>query len=112
MNKFNVIFLDPAKVFLDKMDEKARKKVLYNIWKSKLTNDPEIFSKLIAEIWEFRIKFMNKEIRLLAFWDKTRKNKTLVIATHGFHKKSRKTPKKEIDRAISLMNEYFETNKL
>jgi len=31
-----------------------------------------------------------------------------VIATHGFQKKSQKTPKKEIERALNLRNQYFE----
>ena len=34
---------------------------------------------------------------------------TLVIATHGFIKKTQKTPQKEIDKAIKIRNTYFET---
>ena len=30
-----------------------------------------------------------------------------VIATHGFTKKTQKTPQKEIDRAEQLRKEYF-----
>lgn len=30
-----------------------------------------------------------------------------VIATHGFAKKTQKTPQKEIDRAEQLRKEYF-----
>ena len=33
--------------------------------------------------------------------------KSLVIATHGFTKKTQKTPQKEIDRAEQLRKEYF-----
>jgi len=107
MNSFIVIFLDQAKLFLDHMEDKARRKVLYNIWKSKMTNNQKLFSKLTSDIWEFRTKYLTNEIRFLAFWDKKGHNDILVAATHGFYKKSRKTPKKEIDKAMTIRNEYF-----
>ncbi|MCA1758996.1 MAG: type II toxin-antitoxin system RelE/ParE family toxin [Bacteroidales bacterium] len=107
MIKFKAIFLESAKEFLDSLDEKAREKVLYNIWKAREVNDPELFKKLLDEIWEFRTKYSGKEIRLLAFWDKDESTNTLVIATHGFLKKQQKTPKNEIERAKQLRNDYF-----
>jgi len=33
--------------------------------------------------------------------------KNLVVLTSGFQKKSQKTPKKEINRAIKIKEEYF-----
>jgi phage-related protein len=108
MIKYEVIFLEPAKGFLDDLDEKSREKVLFNIWKSRETNDPELFKKLTGDIWEFRTRFNNKKIRILAFWDKKGSKQTLVIATHGFIKKTKKTPSKEIDKAIQLRKEYME----
>ena len=47
--------------------------------------------------------------RLLAFWDKN--TKSLIVATHGFNKKTQKTPKAEIEHAIKIMNEYYSNNK-
>jgi phage-related protein len=108
MIKYEVRFLEPAKGFLDDLDAKSREKVLFNIWKSRETNDPELFKKLSGDIWEFRTRFKSKQIRLLAFWDKTGSKETLVIATHGFIKKSQKTPIKEIEKAIQLRREYLE----
>ena len=55
--KFRVVFLEEAKQFLDSLDAKSREKVLYNIWKSRSKNDPELFKKLDNEIWEFRTKY-------------------------------------------------------
>lgn len=107
MIKYSIIFLEFAKEFLDKLDFKTREKVFFNIWKSREVNDPELFKKLTGEIWEFRTKFLTKQIRLLAFWDKEDSTETLVIATHGFVKKSKKTPKNEIDRAEQIRKEYF-----
>jgi phage-related protein len=107
MIKYAIIFLGWAKEFLDNLDEKTRKKVIYNIWKSRNVNDPELFKKLDGNIWEFRTKYMTKQIRLLAFWDKTEKEETLVVATHGFIKKIQKTPKSEIEKAEKIRKQYF-----
>ena len=91
MIKFEVLFLEPAKVFLDDLDEKSREKVLFNIRKSREINDPELFKKLSQDIWEFRTLFKNQKIRLLAFWDTIEGKRTIVIATHGFIRKTQKT---------------------
>lgn len=53
---------------------------------------------------------MRKQIRLLAFWDKTDVNETLVLATHGFIKKVDKVPANEIERAKAIRTKYFEIN--
>ena len=107
MIKYNVRFLEPAKDFMDSLDSKTRKKVLFNIWKSRETNDPELFKKLSGEIWEFRTQFKSKQIRLFAFWNKSNDKPTLVIATHGLIKKTQKTQKKEIERAEQLRKDYL-----
>jgi len=107
MIKYEVRFMEPAKDFLDSLDDKSREKILFNIWKSRETNDPELFKKLTGDIWEFRTRFKSKQFRLLAFWDKSGGKETLVITTHGFVKKTQKTPKKEIEKAEQLRKEYL-----
>lgn len=91
--KFRVDFLEEAKQFLDELDEKARNKIVYNIWKTRSTNDKELFKKLQDEIWEFRTKYNKTYYRLFAFWDKTDKINTVVISTHGLIKKPTKSRK-------------------
>lgn len=105
--KFKVKFLEDAKHFLDELDEKARAKIIYNIWKARSTNDKELFKKLQDEIWEFRTKYNKTYYRLLAFWDKTDKSDTVVISTNGLIKKTDKIPKNEIERAENLRETYF-----
>ena len=110
--KFRIDFLEEAKEFLDKLDEKARQKIIYNIWKSRSTNDKELFKKLQDEIWEFRTKYNKFYYRLFAFWDKTDKEDTLVISTHGLIKKTDKIPQSELERAERWRERYFnEKNK-
>lgn len=111
MEKFQVEFLKEVFEFLDKLDEKARDKILFNIDKAKVKDDNKLFKKLNSNIWEFRTWFNKKQYRLFAFWDKTNKKVTVVIATHGIVKKTQKTPKKEIEKATELMNKYFNDKK-
>lgn len=107
MRFFETRFLEEADKFISQLDSKTIKKILYNIDLAEQTNDPKYFKKLQQDIWEFRTKFAGLQIRLLAFWDKTNKKKTLVIATHGFIKKVDKVPPNEIDRALKLRTKYF-----
>ena len=108
--KFEVVFLDDAMEFLEKVDSKARKKIIYNITKSSYDNDPKLFKKLTKSIWEFRTLYGKKQYRLLAFWDKRNKVNTLVVGTHGFIKKTQKAPKSELKRAEDLMDNYFDND--
>ena len=105
--KFRVIFLDEAKEFLDGLDEKTRNKIIYNVWKSRSFNNNELFKKLQDEIWEFRTLYNKSYYRLFAFWDKSEKDETIVISTHGIIKKTGKIPKSEIEKAERLMEQYF-----
>ncbi|WP_315192253.1 type II toxin-antitoxin system RelE/ParE family toxin [Capnocytophaga sputigena] len=108
MQYFKTIFLEDVEDFLDSLDFKSQKKVVYNVRMAEQTNDPELFKKLNNDIWEFRTKYLGKQIRLLAFWDKTNDTETLVLSTSGFIKKTQKTPKNEIDRAERIRKQYFE----
>jgi phage-related protein len=108
---FQTIFLAEADEFVASLELKLARKILYNIDLAEQSNDSSLFKKLQKDIWEFRTLYGGKQIRLLAFWDKTDKQKTLVIATHGFIKKVDKVPSSEIDRAVKLRVNYFK-NKL
>ena len=108
MAKFKVIFLTEAREFLLELDEKSRVKIIFNIDKSKIKNDKELFKKLKGEIWEFRTLYNKTYYRIFAFWDKTEKVETLVLATHGIIKKTGKTPEKEIEKTENIRLKYFE----
>jgi phage-related protein len=117
MDKFKVLFLTEAREFLLELDEKSREKIIFNIDKSKIKNDTELFKKLKGEIWEFRTLYNKTYFRIFAFWDKTEKidssyseqaKQTLVLATHGIIKKTAKTPEKEIEKAENIRLRYFE----
>ncbi len=105
--KFEVELLDEAFNFLKKIEMKPRKKVLQNMNRTKFRNDPKLFKKLDGEIWEFRTLYAGLQYRLLAFWDKSNKQETLVFATHGFIKKKSKVDKREVNRAENIRQLYF-----
>lgn len=108
MNSFKTLFLESADEFIGTLDTKTYKKLFQNIRIAEQTTNPKFFKKLNRDIWEFRVRISNKQIRLLAFWDKRTKEHTLVIATNGFTKKTQKTPKKEIKKAEQIMKQYLE----
>lgn len=111
MKYFETRFLEEADDSISKLDPRTIKKIFSNIDLAEQTNDPKLLKKLQNDIWEFRTKFAGLQIRPLAFWDKTDNKETLVIATHGFIKKVDKVPKNEIDRAVRLMDNYFNNKK-
>ncbi|MBQ5452639.1 MAG: type II toxin-antitoxin system RelE/ParE family toxin [Bacteroidales bacterium] len=107
---FEVVYMEDASEFLKNLPEQPRKKIYYNI--SKVAGgikDSELFKKLDGadDFWEFRTLYNGLQYRLLAFWDK--KSKRLVVATHGFVKKTWKVSAKEIAKAEALRKEYYES---
>ena len=58
-------------------------------------------------LYEARIQLGTDIWRVFCFFDKGK----LVILLNGFQKKTQKTPKNEIEKAIILMKEYYESRK-
>ena len=109
-NQFEVVYMDEVRVFLESLPLQAKKKILYNIGKVKGgLSDSDLFKKLDggSNLWEFRTLYNGLQYRLLAFWDE--QEKRLVVATHGFVKKTWKVPEKEIARAMALRKKYYES---
>ena len=71
---------------------------------------PTTYLKLISGtngLYEARIQLGTDIWRVFCFFDKGK----LVILLNGFKKKTQKTPKNEIEKAIILMKEYYESRK-
>lgn len=104
--KLKIVLLDEAMDFIRSLPEKAQKKIVYNINRVKSGElDKELFEKLSDTIWELRTIYNNVKYRLLAFWDT--EIRSLVVVTHGFTKKTQKTPPKEIAKAEAIRKEYL-----
>ncbi len=98
----------PIQDFLDSLSGKAAQKVT---WVLKLIEDLDIvpssyLKKLTGteEIWECRIKFGSNAYRIFCFFVEN----SVVVLTHGFTKKSQKTPKTEIERAEAYKKDFLE----
>jgi phage-related protein len=65
---------------------------------------PEHYLKHLHNgLFEMRVQLGSDIFRVFCFFDSGK----LVILLGGFQKKTQKTPKKELERAMSLMKEYF-----
>lgn len=65
--KFKVELMSEVDEFLTKLNDKARKKIIYNIRKAQAVNDSELFKKLKDNVWEFRTLHSKTYYRLFAF---------------------------------------------
>lgn len=111
MEFFDIDFLPEALEFLYKIPVKAKEKILFNMAMARSKKDPKLFKPLQDDIWYFRTQYFGNHYRIFAFWNKTERTNTLVIATHGIIKKSDKPEKSEILKAKSIKDKYFESKK-
>lgn len=68
---------------------------------------PQNYLKYLAGtdgLYEARVQLASNIWRVFCFFDEGK----LVILLNGFQKKTQKTPKKEIEKALQLMAEYYE----
>jgi len=97
----------PVSEFLDSLPDKVFQKIAWVLRLiSELDQIPSQFFKKLPgtdDIWECRIEYSSNNYRLLGFFY----NGSLIIFTHGFLKKTKRTPKKEIERAEECKQNYF-----
>ncbi len=67
---------------------------------------PEKYFKHIegTDLYKIRVSSGNNIFRIFCFFDKGK----LAIVLNGFQKKTQKTPKKEIEKALKLQNQYYD----
>lgn len=97
-------FIDFVKSLPEKLQDKIMKSILC------VETQQMVPAKYLKHIegtqglYEIRAQFSSDIVRVFCFFD----GEKLVILLSGFQKKTQKTPKGEIDRALKLMNEYFD----
>ena len=92
--------------FFDKQNKKVEAKI---VWTFDLVEDlqivPETYLKHIENtngLYEIRVQHASNIFRIFCFFDQGQ----LVVIANGFQKKTQKTPKKEIDMALTIKAEY------
>ena len=97
--------------FYQDQNEKVKGKIQYVLELIKqVERVPEKFLKHLTGtdgLYEIRVEYQSNIYRIFCCFDKGK----LVILFNGFQKKTQKTPKKEIERAVKLMKAYFEQKK-
>jgi phage-related protein len=58
-------------------------------------------------LYEIRVEVGGNIYRIFSFFDKG----NLVVLGNAFQKKTRKTPKQELEKALKIMEEYQNENK-
>lgn len=101
-----VFYKDYFQDFFDKQTKKVKAKI---VWTFDLVEDlqrvPETYLKYLENtdgLYEIRVQLGSDIFRIFCFFDKGQ----LVVLANGFRKKSQKTPKKEIEFAIKIKEEY------
>ncbi|TDG34810.1 type II toxin-antitoxin system RelE/ParE family toxin [Pedobacter changchengzhani] len=95
-------FLD----FYEDQNDKVQAKIEWILNLIKVTPKvPEKFFKHMQGtkgLYEIRVEVGSNIYRIFSFFDKG----NLVVLGNGFQKKSQKTPKQEIEKALKIMEEY------
>ena len=92
--------------FFVKQRDKVKAKI---VWTFDLVEDlekvPETYLKHIENtegLFEIRVQQGSDIFRIFCFFDEGQ----LIVLANGFQKKTQKTPKKEIDKALKIKKEY------
>jgi phage-related protein len=97
--------------FYEGLDIKVKQKIQYVFELIKQVDRvPEKFlAPMIGYdgLYEIRIEFQSNIYRVFCCFDQGR----LVVLFNGFQKKTQKTPKNEIDKAMRLKDDYFKLKK-
>jgi len=92
--------------FFIKQRNKVKDKIIWTFdLIEELARVPETYLKHIETtdgLYEIRVQMGSDIFRIFCFFD----NEKLIVLANGFHKKTQKTPKQEIDKAIKIKKEY------
>ncbi len=105
-----VFYKDYFQEFFIKQRGKVKDKIIWTFdLIQELQRVPETYLKHIENtdgLYEIRVQLGNDIFRIFCFFDQGQ----LVVLANGFQKKTQKTPKQEIEKALKIKEEY-ENNK-
>lgn len=97
--------------FLSKQRQKVKEKIA---WTFLLIEEVQQISEIYLKhlegtdgLYEIRIQFASDIFRIFCFFDEGK----LIVLANGFQKKTQKTPKQEITKALKIKEEYYESKK-
>jgi phage-related protein len=106
-----ITYKDYFENFFVKQRQKVKDKI---IWTFDLIEEidrvPETYLKHMDDtdgLFEIRVQLASDIFRIFCFFDEGK----LIVLTNGFQKKTQKTPKKEIEKALKIKKEYEDEKK-
>jgi len=111
--KYRIIitYKDYFEDFLTGQREKVKEKIFWTfLLIEEVQHVPETYLKHLEGtdgLYEIRIQFASDIFRIFCFFDEGK----LVVLANGFQKKTQKTPKTEIVKALKIKEEYYENKK-
>jgi len=106
-----IYFKNHFNEFFDLLNEKVKDKIDYVLFLISVAERiPKKFFQHIEGtdgLFEIRVEFESNIYRIFCCFDEG----CLVVLFNGIQKKSQKTPIKEIDKALKIKKEYFESKK-
>jgi phage-related protein len=105
-----IFYKDYFQEFFIKQRDKVKDKIIWTFdLMQELQRVPETYLKHIENtdgLYEIRVQLGNDIFRIFCFFDQGQ----LVVLANGFQKKTQKTPKQEIEKALKIKEDY-ENNK-
>ncbi len=111
MTRKIIFYEDHFIVFYQKQDSKVKSKIQYVFELIKQVDRvPKKFLKHLSGtngLYEIRVELQSNIYRIFCCFD----DRKLIVLFNGFHKKTQKTPKTELEKAKRLMKEYLSNKK-
>ncbi|MEO7398857.1 MAG: type II toxin-antitoxin system RelE/ParE family toxin [Ilumatobacteraceae bacterium] len=96
--------------FYNRQSEKVKAKIDYVLFVLTVAERiPKQYFRHVTDtrgLYEIRVEYQGNIFRIFCCFDEEK----IVVLLNGFQKKSQKTPKNEMEKAIRIMNDYFEEN--
>jgi phage-related protein len=94
--------------FFEQQTEKVKEKIDYVLFVITVADriPQKFFQHLVGTngLYEIRVEFQSNIYRIFCCFDEGQ----VVVLFNGFQKKSQKTATGELDKAVKIMNEYFD----
>jgi len=105
------LYKDYFTEFYNKQRQKVKEKILWTFKVIEITQQiPIEYFKHIEGtdgLYEMRVSLSSDIFRIFCFFDQGK----LIVLANGFQKKSQKTPKSEIEKALKIKYEYEKEKK-
>ncbi len=103
-----IFYKDYFNDFFVKQRQKVKDKIVWTLdLIESIDKVPETYLKYLEgsdKLFEIRVQSGSDIFRIFCFFDEG----SLVVLANGFIKKTQKTPKQEIEKALTIKNEYYE----